>query len=268
MPAKPTKRKNEPKRGHNGKFARKEPDPVMPKEPDPVISDDPDGDTNDMAVINAVLEEPHVDPPVHISEEDIAAIHNAEPPKSMNRREIKPVPSGPLLPDRQNGNGRRGYTTHRESTPKNCGQMTLATRDIETRIGDMIRRSSRQCLQIQQIRDLYDCLFGEQIYCGHLSVTRWLMQFRSLFVDGDKVYVAVHDHRIAQSCHVVVSSNPHFKTRMCRSIATGQPCSYGHRCEFAHSEYELRPVNELSRGAVRSAPPLRVTGVGSHPYFV
>ena len=258
-PVKPVKRKNEPKRGPNGKFSKKEPDPVISK--DPVISYDHLDHTNDMAVINAVLNEPHVDPQV-VSEEDIEAIHNAEPPKSMNRREIKPVPSGPLLPDRQNGNGRRGYT------PKNCGQMTLATPIIENRIVGMIHGSSRQCLQIQQIRDLYDCLFGEQIYCGHLSVTRWLMQFRSLFVDGDKVYVAVHDHRIAQSYHVVVSSNPHFKTRMCRSIATGQPCSYGHRCEFAHSEYELRPVNDLSRGAVRSAPPLRVTGVGSHPYFV
>ena len=248
MPAKPAKRKNEPKRGPNGKFSKKEPDPVMPKEPDPVmpkepdpvISDDPDGDTKDMAEINAVLEEPHVDPhvdPQVVSKKDIEAIHNAKPPP-MNRKVIKPVPSGPLLPDGQNGYGRRGYTT-----PKNCEKMTPATPAtpvIENRIGDMIRGSSRQCLQIQQIRDLYDCLFGEQIYCGHLSVTRWLMQFRSLFVDGDKVYVAVHDHRIAQSCHVVVSSNPHFKTRMCRSIATGQPCAYGHRCEFAHSEYELR----------------------------
>ena len=250
-PAKPAKRKNEPKRGPNGKFARKEPDPVMPKEPDSVISDDPDSvisddpddDTQNMAEINAVLEEPHVDPPVHISAEEIAVIHNAKPPP-MNRKVIKPVPSGPLLPDGQNGNGRRGYTTHRGYTPKNCGQMTLATPIIENRIVDMIRGSSRQCLQIQQIRDLYDCLFGEQIYCGHLSVTRWLMQFRSLFVDGDKVYVAVHDHRIAQSYHVVVSSNPHFKTRMCRSIATGQPCSYGHRCEFAHSEYELRTYHK------------------------
>ena len=252
MSAKPAKRKNEPKRGPNGKFARKEPDPVIPKEPDPVmpkepdpvmpkepvISDDPDGDTNDMAEINAVLEEPHVDPPVHISAEEIAVIHNAKPPP-MNRKVIKPVPSGPLLPDGQNGYVHRRYTNPK-STPKNCGQMTLATLTIEKRIVDMIHGSSRQCLQIQQIRDLYDCLFGEQIYCGHLSVTRWLMQFRSLFVDGDKVYVAVHEHRIAQSYHVVVSSNPHFKTRMCRSIATGQPCAYGHRCEFAHSEYELR----------------------------
>ena len=80
MPAKPAKRKNEPKRGPNGKFARKEPDPVMPKEPDPVISDDPDGDTKDMAEINAVLEEQHGDPPVHISAEEIAVIHNAKPP--------------------------------------------------------------------------------------------------------------------------------------------------------------------------------------------
>ena len=239
MSAKPAKRKNEPKRGPNGKFARKEPDPVMPKEPDPVISDDSDDDTKNMAEISAALEEPHVDPQV-VSKKDIEAIHNAEPPKPMNREVFRPVPSGPLLPDGQNGYGRRGYTTHRESTPKNCVQMTSATPRIEKRIGDMIRGSSQQCLKIPQIRDLYDCLFGEQIYCGHLSVTRWLMQFRSLFVDGDKVYVAVHDHRIAQSYHVVVSSNPHFKTRMCRSIATGQPCSYGHRCEFAHSEYELR----------------------------
>ena len=237
MSAKPAKRKNEPKRGPNGKFSKKEPDPVMPKEPDPVIPYDHLDHTKDIDEINAVLEEPHVDPhvdPQVVSKKDIEAIHNAKPPP-MNRKVIKPVPSGPLLPDGQNGYGRRGYTT-----PKNCGQMTLATGVIETRIVGMIHGSSRQCLQIQQIRDLYDCLFGEQIYCGHLSVTRWLMQFRSLFIDGDKVYVAVHDHRIAQSCHVVVSSNPHFKTRMCRSIATGQPCAYGHRCEFAHSEYELR----------------------------
>ena len=235
-PVKPAKRKNEPKRGPNGKFSKKEPDPVISK--DPVISDYSDDDTQNMAEINAVLEEPHGDPPVHISAEEIAVIHNAKPPP-MNRKVIKPVPSGPLLPDGQNGNGRRGYTNPK-STPKNCGQMTFATPTIEKRIGDMICGSSQQCLKIPQIRDLYDCLFGEQIYCGHLSVTRWLMQFRSLFVDGDKVYIAVHEHRIAQSYHVVVSSNPHFKTRMCRSIATGQPCSYGHRCEFAHSEYELR----------------------------
>ena len=227
----PEKRKNQPTRGPNGKFAR-QPDPVISKEPDPVISDDPDDYNNDIEVISAVLKEPRVNTLV-VSEEDIEAIHNAEPPKPMNRREIKPVPSGPLLPDGQNGYVRHGYTTHPKSTPI-----------IEERIVGMIRRSSRQFLKIQQIRDLYDCLFGEQIYCGHLSVTRWLMQFRSLFVDGDKVYVAVHDHRIAQSYHVVVSSNPHFKTLMCRSIATGQPCSYGHRCEFAHSEYELRTYHK------------------------
>jgi hypothetical protein len=247
MSAKPAKRKNQPNREPNGKFARRTYTSIS-KVPDPVISDDPDDYTNDIAVISSVLKEPHVDSPVHISAEEIAVIHTAKPPP-MNRKVIKSVPSGPLLPDRQNGYGRREYT-HPKSTPKSCEKMTPATPVIEKHIVDMIRGSSRQCLQIQQIRDLYDCLFGEKIYCGHLNVTRWLMQFRSLFVDGDKVYVAVHEHRIAQSYHVVVS-NPHFKTRMCRSIATGQSCSYGHRCEFAHSEYELRTYHkpQLHHGA-------------------
>ena len=38
-------------------------------------------------------------------------------------------------------------------------------------------------------------------------------------------------------------ANPRYKTTLCKHFNTPQGCSYGDKCQFAHSQQELRQVN-------------------------
>lgn len=223
---------------------------------DYVIPDD--DDNSDTEYINRELRKALDE----ISADEIEAIHAAKPPP-MNRAVIKPVPNGPLddLP-----NPVKKHT--KPPTQKICAPMTLPTRDLEERIVSMIRKHSDHYLQIQQFRQVYNCMYGEKIQCGDLNVTRWLMQFRGLYVDGDKVYIAAHGSRepdmpnyppmahpyppmahtyppMAYQYHPIVHpyrpimQTPKVKTSMCHRIINGQYCKYGHMCSFAHSDHEL-----------------------------
>lgn len=289
--SKPQKRKSDGIRGADGKFIKMAPGAVAspskavaspskavaspskavasPSKPvashskvaDYVIPDD--NDDSDTEYINRELRKALDE----ISADEIEAIHAAKPPP-MNRAVIKPVPNGPLddLP-----NPVKKHT--KPPTQKICAPMTLPTRDLEERIMSMIRKHSDHYLQIQQFRQVYNCMYGEKIQCGDLNVTRWLMQFRGLYIDGDKVYIAAHgsrepDHRapimpnyppmahpyppmayqyppMAYQYHPIVHpyrpimQTPKVKTSMCHRIINGQYCKYGHMCSFAHSGHEL-----------------------------
>ncbi len=284
--SKPQKRKSDGIRGPDGKFIKMAPRAVAsPSKPvvspskavaspskaatspskaaDYVIPDD--DDNSDTEYINRELREALDE----ISADEIEAIHAAKPPP-MNRAVIKPVPNGPLddLP-----NPVKKHT--KPPTQKICAPMTLPTRDLEERIVSMIRKHSDHYLQIQQFRQVYNCMYGEKIQCGDLNVTRWLMQFQGLYVDGDKVYIAAHYSRepimpnyppmahpyppmmhqyppmahpyppMAYPYHPIVHpyrpivQTPKVKTSMCHRIINGQYCKYGHMCSFAHSDHEL-----------------------------
>ena len=41
--------------------------------------------------------------------------------------------------------------------------------------------------------------------------------------------------------------NPRYKTVLCKKFMVNQSCPYGDKCQFAHGEQELRPLNNQAQ---------------------
>ena len=55
-----------------------------------------------------------------------------------------------------------------------------------------------------------------------------------------------------------------YKTELCRSFMDTGACRYGHKCQFAHGEHEIRPV--LRHPKYKTELCKRFTTTGSCPY--
>ena len=87
----------------------------------------------------------------------------------------------------------------------------------------------------------------------------WLAQQIAL----DPNFIKKHEH-LKSAIEDELSRQSLYKTELCRSFSETGGCRYGHKCQFAHGEHELRPL--MRHPKYKTEMCKRFATTGSCPY--